>query len=295
MKTPATFISEMAEYISMPEVYTEIRQLLKNPDSQISDFVKAIEHDSMLTIRILRIANSQFFGFARKVKNLEQALNLIGMIQLHDLLLCSLCIRSFTTVPAQIFNLNAFWQYSIECGIAARTIAQYSALPVGNQYFTLGLLHEVGHAAMYTKTPDLALRALEESRKQHLPIEQLERELLGFDYTRIGCSLMQFWQLPENYQQVASHHLSPQKAAQKYRYEIQIIHMAHTMRQDPAGSHQELISSSRENFPQLKSLPSNINDIIIQEINENANSVLTMLWPSGTQDTTTKHNPETDE
>lgn len=285
MKAARKFISDIAENISIPDIYLDIRQLIEQPDSQISDYVELIEKDSMLTVRIMRIANSEFFGFSRKADNLKQAINLVGVIQIQDLLLSSLCMRSFLSIPQQVLNLKAFWTYSIHCGIAARVIAQHSFAPILNHFFTLGLLHEIGHAAMYSKAPDQCLRALDDSLSQNRPIQELEREYLGYDYCETGSLLMQLWRLPEVYQQVAHYHLEPLQADKDYQYETQVIHLAHTICQNAViGAHQELISQCVETYPQLARLPASIDRIVINEIDEHTDAVLSMLWPAGSPD-----------
>jgi len=262
----------------MPDIYIQIRRLIKQPDSSIDDFVELIANDSTLSHRIMRIANSDFFGFSRKAESLNHAINLIGIIQLHDLMLCSLCMRTFSSIPSQVLNLDAFWFYSTQCGIAARLIAQHSFIPISNHYFSLGLLHEIGHLAMYSKEPELSLQVLEESQQQGKKIQQLEQQYFGCDYTQIGKALMQLWHLPEVYQQVTSFHLQPELAKESCHFEVQIIHLAHIICQNPVmGSHQKLITSIQQLSSELKNLPSNIDEIIIKEINTHTGNVLAIL------------------
>lgn len=273
----------MAEQISMPEVYLEIRRLIDNPSANIDDYVQVVNTDPMLSKRTLNIANSPFFGFARRVENLVQALNLIGIIQLHDLLLSSLCMRAFSSIPTQILNLKAFWTYSTQCGIASRVIAQHSFAPIANHFFTLGLIHEIGHAAMYSKAPEQSLQALEDSEAQQRSIEELEREHMGFDYGQVSKALIQLWHLPEVYQQVALFHHQPHLADEKFIYEVNVVHMAHAICQNPEGGglHRELISSVRVVDDKFKFLPDNIDDIVIKEIDAHTDQVLDILWPVG--------------
>jgi len=284
MKAARKFISDMAETISMPEIYLEIRQLIRNQDARIDDFVKIIETDSMLAVRVMRMANSNYLGFPRKSENLYQAINMIGVMQLHDLLLSSLCLRAFSSIPEQILNLGAFWHYGVQCGIAASTLARHSTMPAGNYFFTLGLLHEVGHIVMYLKSPELSFQALDSSQTQEITVDNLEREYLGFDYGELGAALMQFWHLPEVYQQVAAHHLQPDLADDNFRLEVQIVHLAHAICQNSDSiQRREIISSVSENNPQLKKLPPDIDNIIMNEVNAHAESVLSLLWPRGAQ------------
>ncbi len=284
MKAEQIFIGELAESVSMPKIYLDIRNLIKQPNTKINDYVELIQNDSMLTNRILRIANSNFFGFSRKIETLNQALNMIGIIQLHDLLLSCLCMRTFSAIPTQVFNMKAFWHYSAQCGIAARIIAQHSFTPISNHYFTLGLLHEIGHVAMYSKMPELSLQALEESQIQNKEVHQLEDDYLGFNYTQAGSALMQLWHLPDIYQQVACFHLTPELANDNCKHDVQIIHLAHAICQNPVlEAHQETITSFRESDPQFKNLPSNIDDIIIKELKAHTEEVLKILCPDSDQ------------
>ncbi|MBD9357827.1 HDOD domain-containing protein [Methylomonas sp. EbA] len=131
MKAEQQFLCDLAEKISMPEVYQKIRLLLEKPDARIRDYVAVLHTDSMLTIRIIRMANSSFFGFNRKADDLYDAISLIGTIQLHDWLLSSLCMRTFCNIPGAVLDLKQFWLHAIECGIACRTLAKLSGLPGG--------------------------------------------------------------------------------------------------------------------------------------------------------------------
>jgi HD-like signal output (HDOD) protein len=284
MKAARNFISDMAEYISMPGIYLDIRRLIRNPDARIDDFVKIIETDSMLSVRVMRMANSDYLDFTRKSENLYQAINLIGIIQLHDLLLSSLCLRTFSSIPEQILNLGAFWHYGVQCGIAASTLARHSPMPANNYFFTLGLLHEVGHAVMYLKSPEISFQALDASQTQEITVTDLERDYLGFDYGQVGAALMQLWRLPEVYQQVAAYHLQPDLADDKYRLEVEIVHLAHAICQNPDPfQRQEIISSIADKSPQLKQLPTDIDAVIQNQINTHSETVLKILWPKGAQ------------
>jgi len=296
VKAAVEFIGEMAEQISMPDVYEDIRQLIGNDESNINDFEKVIENDSMLSVRLMRIAGSPYFGFPRRAEGLYQALSLIGIMQLHDLTLNCLSLRTFTAIPRQVFNLQAFWKYSIGCGIAARTIAQYSQIFPINPFFTLGLLHEIGHAAMYIRAPELSLQAFDEATEQGKPLIEKENELLGFDYTQVGTALMQLWGLPKLHQQVTAFHLDPEQASERHRQAVQIIHLAHNACQDSAsGSKRKLIDQIKIDDIQLHKLPSNIDEIIDKEIAANTDNVLNMLWPGYSQERVWTDEPLIDE
>ncbi len=284
MKAAHEFIGELAEHVSMPEVYIAIRELLLNADTNIDDFVEIVERDSMLAVRVMRMAKSRYFGYPRECGDLYQAISLIGLMQLHDLLLGSLCMRTFSAIPEQILNLREFWRYNVECGIAARTIGQRSRADSHHVFFTLGLLHEIGHAVLFLKAPEASLGALEDSRSQNRNLADIEREYLGFDYGQVGAELMQVWHLPPVYRQVAAFHLQPDDADDEYRPAVEVVHLAHSICQDPgSGSNRDLIDNCIENKRQFRRMPGNIDEIIADEIQTHADSVLSLLWPRGMQ------------
>lgn len=280
MNQAREFLTDVAEQISMPDIYLEIRRLIANPDNQISDFVSLIKDDSMLSIRLIRIADSQFFGIPDQADDLYQAISLIGTIQLHDIMLSNLCMRTFSAMPEQILNQKSYWQYCIRCGIAARTIAQHCAAMMSHHYFSLGLLHDVGHAVMYLKSPEVCLQVVDESETQTHSIIELERQKLGFDYTQLGKELMHLWHLPEPYRQVAAFHLEPDKADLEYRQEVLIVHLAHIICQNQVpGQSQKLIAKLIERNHQLAQLPVDIENIVLEEIVTHSENVMNVLWP----------------
>ncbi len=77
--TPAhNLVISVAEHITLPDVYHHISRLVITPKARIDDFVKVINLDNALAARIIRIANSRFFGYARKAHTVKQAISLIG-------------------------------------------------------------------------------------------------------------------------------------------------------------------------------------------------------------------------
>ncbi len=218
-------VKSMADRVTMPDAYVRIRALINEPDSEIEDYVDAVRFDPVLAARVVKVANSSFFGYSNKIRSLEQAVSFIGVMQLHDVLLSILTIRSFAAIPNEVVNLFEFWRTSIHCGIVARILAQKCALMASERLFVSGLLHDVGHVLIYLKSPELAQEAMMMSMEQSIPVHAAERELLGFDYAQAGSELMQLWHLPTNYKRTTEYHLTPGKASQ-FQVEAAIVHLA---------------------------------------------------------------------
>ncbi len=278
MKAEHEFICDLAEKISMPDVYLEIRGLMENPGAKIGDYVDLVQADSILAIRIIRIANSKFFGFNRKADDLYDAISLIGVIQLHDLILCSLCMRTFYNIPEQVLNYKSFWLHGVKCGIVSRSIATICRLPACNRYFALGLLLEIGHAAMFVKTPELALTALLESQEQKRPIDKVEREYFGFDYCQLGSALLHQWHLPEVYTHSIEHHLYPEQAKKLFQGGTIILNLVHQFCEDP-GYFNRHASQLLVSHQQRAAIPDDFEKVIVAEVANNVDQVFAMLCP----------------
>ena len=279
MQAAREFVSDVAELVSMPEVYFSIRQLLLRSETRIDDFVAVVEQDSLLSVRVMRMAQSDYFGFPRDCDNLYQAISLIGLVQLHDLMLGSLCIRSFAAVPPELFNLRRFWRYNVRCGIAARTIGQYCRGDGHFVFFTLGLLHEIGHAAMFLKEPDQASELLLESIEQGRDLAELEHEHFGFDYRDVGRELASIWHLPPVYAEVAAHHLDPSNAETRYRPAVDVVYLAHRLCAEPEDFGGERLARATRGFPRFDGLPPNLDEILGTEVDANCEDILDLLWP----------------
>lgn len=212
MKSTDLFLSDLAKNIALPSVLQNIKLLMANRNSKIGDFAQVTQSSPLLASSVIRFANSNFFGFKNKADNVDEAISSMGVGLLHDMLLCNFCMHSFYNHnPDLTVNFNDFWRRQIKQGIAAYTIGKYCRIPGSSRFFSIGLLLEVGHAAMLLKAPELILKAFRESACQNLAIDNIERIHFGFDHCQLGAKLSCLWHLPAIYQQAIEHYLYPTK------------------------------------------------------------------------------------
>ena len=226
MKSSSTdLVKSVLDRITIPDVYVRIRALINDPNAHIDDYVDVVNTDPVMASRIIKIANSSFFGYSKVFDSVERAVSYIGVIQLQDVLLGTIAMRSFVAIPDNVVNLLDFWKTSVECGIVARILARRCDLLASERLFVSGLLHEIGHVVIYLKLPELAQQALFSAMDRSIPVYLAERELIGFDYAQVGSELMRLWHLPASYQETTAFHTEPAKATQ-YQAETAIVHLA---------------------------------------------------------------------
>ena len=218
-------VSGVSDLISLPEIYLQIRTLMDDMNSSLDDFASVVNTDPGLVALVLKIVNSAFYGFAGQIDNINRALNLIGIGQLHDLVLSLSAVDSLA-LPNDIESLTVFWQRSIYCGVLSKLIAEKHYLQDTESLFVIGLLHEIGHLILFMKYPKESKLAVHQAKSKNIPLTKAERALFGTEYGQIGQALMAEWNLPSKFQCITRYHLEPCTATE-YMLETNIVHFAH--------------------------------------------------------------------
>ena len=218
-------INDTVELASLPSVVMRAMELLNNPLTSASDIGDVIAEDPALTVRLLKIVNSSFYGFPSRVDTISRAITIIGTLELTDLILGSSAIRVFNRIPNQLINMDKFWEHSLYTGIVARILARYLRAPNTERCFVMGLLHDIGSLVLYRQKPEHSRQSLQLATDQSMPLHIAEREVFGFDHCEVGAELMSAWNLPEGFTETARHHHQP-SAAERYRLETASIHLA---------------------------------------------------------------------
>ena len=109
-----------------------------------------------LTSRLLRFSNSAYCGFSTKLSTVSEAISLIGIQQVQDLLSASSVIERFSGLSSEFVSVQSFWQHSLATGICARLIALERRLPKPDRLFVAGLLHDIGRLVLFLQSPKQA-------------------------------------------------------------------------------------------------------------------------------------------
>ena len=217
-------VDRVTELVSLPDVYLRVQQLLADPDSSLSDIGKVISSDPGIAARLLRIANSPFFGMASRIETISRAIGIMGTQHVHDFLLATAVTKAFSRLQNQRFDLARFWTRSVRCAVVTRLIAIDSRVLESERLFVAGLLHDIGHLVMYQLAPDQTAEAQACAEAQDRPPEQIERELFfGFDYAEVGGLLLERWQLPAMLRETVMHQNEPEQA-NRFSFETCILH-----------------------------------------------------------------------
>lgn len=194
---------------TLPTVYAEVERLCQNPDVDAEDLSRVIEADPSITLKLLRLANSAFFGFTRKISSVKDAISLLGNQTVKNAVL-SISIFDATQDQKATAGLDRkkFWQHSAGVGSIARFLARKLRIE-REECFTAGILHDVGKVILDGLFSDYYAPALRAVAEQNIPIFQAEQEELGLTHTGVGQELAMSWQIPERLIEGITYHHWP--------------------------------------------------------------------------------------
>ncbi|MDH3712458.1 MAG: HDOD domain-containing protein [Gammaproteobacteria bacterium] len=218
-------LADSVKLISLPDIYLRTRVVLNDPDSSAGELGEVLMVDPGLTARVLRLANSSFYGFRAKVETITRAVTLLGRQQIHDVVLATSVARAFSGVDIETMDVSRFWRESVYTALVSRIVAKLCNVLDSERLFVHGLMRDLGHLIMYQKIPDLARQALEVAQAEARLITHVEQELIGYDYTQVGGELLRIWDMPPAMQGSVRWHMEP-AAADEHLLDASIVHIA---------------------------------------------------------------------
>lgn len=239
MPTAEELVASNIDLVSLPAIYTRVKAVVDDPRTGAMDLANVLATDPGMTARVLKLVNGAFWGVSRQVDSLPRAVSLIGMLQIHDLVLASSVAEAFARMQPDMMGVKKFWRGSVLRGLSATALAREGALVDLGRVFTEGLLSDLGHMVLYTKCPELAVQALAQTRDTPWELAQAETALIGCNFAQVGGALTDAWKLPPCFGESIRHQVAPYDAG-AYTLEASLLHVAGFM------AHAEASGESRD-------------------------------------------------
>jgi HD-like signal output (HDOD) protein len=194
---------------ALPAAPKIAQRLITTFDQEEVDMLQVaalIEEDPVLTAKMLKTANSAFFGLTRSVSTAREAINVMGLIKVRALVIAAAFGESFHRVGS--VNMNQFWRYSMN----SANLARYIALPIRideNTAFTSGLIHKIGELVMHVGMPEAMIDLERSVPMLDLKRAAAERALFGYNYAEVGAALAREWHFPKRMINAIEHQCAP--------------------------------------------------------------------------------------
>ncbi len=212
----------------LPSTAAEALHLIDNPRTSAGALGKIIERDQALVARVLKIANSPFYGFPREISTIDLAIVVLGFDAIKETILSLVIQGVFAHTRSTQLNIQEFWKYSIFCGAAARYLARRLGYRLAGEAFVAGLMHDIGVLIIAQSFPRELDSIRTEQRVRNFTLTEAEHHVLAATHCEIGAWLAERWNLPRQLiNAIAYHHITPLNAPE--------LHTPDTAGTDKAG------------------------------------------------------------
>lgn len=201
-----------AQLPTLPSVAMRLVELSRSPTTDIRDIVSVIKSDPAIVARLLKAANSSFFGLAAKVTSIDHAVVLLGTTPVTALALGFSLVDASTTRGKLGLAYTEYWLQSAVQATAARMLASREGMRNEEDIFLAGLLLDLGRLAMLKTIPHEYQPVIDASVALQRPLHEIESEVLGVNHVEVGIELMHRWHLPEPFSDAVRWHHEPAEA-----------------------------------------------------------------------------------
>lgn len=212
-------IQHVANLPTLPQIASHLIHVINDPLTSASDVAFIIGQDLSLSAKVLRLANSAFYGIPRSITNINNAVVILGIKVINTMVLS---LTVFDLFPEDkktkaVFDRKKFWLHSLSCGVISKFLAakvKKLILFDPEEAFCAGLLHDIGKVVMEQYLHDDFQKALAISVEENCTLYEAEIKVFGFSHCEVAEWLTQSWSLPFDIQLPMIYHHTPQDALQ---------------------------------------------------------------------------------
>lgn len=197
---------------TLPTIIMKVIEIVNNPKSSVRDIKSIIENDYVQTVRVLRLANSSYYGFPQKISTITTAIVLLGFNEIKNLLLSSSVYDLFTShsnIKKYYFDHLKFLDHSIGVAIASRVIAETVRYDEPEELFVGGLLHDIGRVVQKQFLSEDFEKLMVNVIKTNSLIYKKEKRIIGYTHAEVGMLLAKKWKMTDKIINIIAYHHRP--------------------------------------------------------------------------------------
>lgn len=188
-------IANLQRLPSLPLAVQAVIASFSDPDLDTALLGHKIEQDQGLSAKVLRVANSPFYGLPRKVGSMQDAVVVLGFDAIRSLVMSAGVMQSFPPLPDSAFDRKTYWRRSFHVASYAKALAD--CLRQGQTMaFTAGMFYDIGQLVLDACMPEQFSGILELQKTSGQDLIEIERSALGFDHAMIGAEAAKHWNFP---------------------------------------------------------------------------------------------------
>lgn len=213
-------IAQLGELPTLPHVVQKLASTIGRPNVSAEEIGILIEKDQVLSAKVLRLANSPFYGFPARIASVGHAVVVLGLNVVKGL---TLCATAFDIMKDA--GMDRLWRHSLGVAITAQILGARVAIKNPEEVFVAGLLHDIGKVVLYVKWPDVGNRIQAVQKSGDRPLMEVEQDLFQLTHADVGGWLADAWHLPTALREPIRYHHTP-AGAQDAVLQTAIVHVA---------------------------------------------------------------------
>lgn len=200
----------------LPQAVGKVLTLADDPNANSRDLEKAFEKDPAITAKILKVANSAYYGGAN-IPSIGRAISFLGMSTIRSLVV-GIAFQQATggRSQAQSFDKLGFWKHSLSTAVASRILGKLKAPARSEELYCTGMLHDIGMLVLDRFMPDEFDAALRLSKQTGMFVHEAEQKTFGFDHCQVGGLLAKSWGLSDAMHRGVLYHHNPSADLESY-------------------------------------------------------------------------------
>ena len=220
-------LAKVTDVPTLPASVLRVMQMIEDPMCSAADLARVIQTDPGMAAKVLKLANSPFYGFRQKITSIPQAVTLLGFATLKNALLSAAVFDMFR-ISGTGFDMPALWKHSVATATAAKLFAKRVRYPNSEKAFTAGLLHDVGKVMIARYLPSSLLTIVQTVHDKNVSIHDAEQHVIGLAHPSFGAWVIARWGLPTQLVEAVEYHHHPTRA--KYAFDLAgIVYLANIL------------------------------------------------------------------
>lgn len=223
-------LKKITTIAALPEVTAKIVTVVEDPRATAAQLHKIVAHDPALATRILKVVNSAFYGLPGQIGSVERAIVLLGLNAIKNIAVAASLGQMFRGVKlTDQFSAKDLWTHCIAVGVTARELARQMKVPIADEAFLAGLIHDTGLLVWLQTAPDKLRKVCEVAQASDKSFCEIERDLTGMDHQQLGQGLAELWKFPRTCQLAAGRHHNPTTLSDNNRLLVTLVFVADTL------------------------------------------------------------------
>ncbi|MGR6836528.1 HDOD domain-containing protein [Syntrophomonas erecta] len=221
-----SIVSIVNDLPALPQVVVRVMELTEDPDSTAQDINNILCQDQGMTAKVLRMANSAFYGFPRRIGTVTDAIVLLGFKTIRSIVLAASVSDILSReMKGYALEYGELWKHSQTAAMISRLLARKVQFPAVDLAYTAALLHDIGKVILNHFMKECYHEVVNQVKNDNIPFMVAENKVLGFNHAIVGSRVAEKWNLPPDLVEAIALHHNPEQAACNIKL-TSLVHVA---------------------------------------------------------------------